>query len=68
MFMYLYNELMKFKSSKGSVDSDPGLSQSCLYVCDLFELDVTLQVIYIWILQPPFYQSLSQVSLLSLQE
>ena len=47
MFVYLYNQLMKFKSSKGSVDSDSGLSQSRLYVCDLFELDVTLQVIYL---------------------
>ena len=33
--------------SEGSVDSNSGLSQSCLYVCDLFELDVTLQVIYV---------------------
>ena len=30
-----------------SVDSDPGLSQSRLYVCDLFEVDVILQVIYL---------------------
>ena len=45
MFVYLYNQLTKFKSSKGSVDSDPGLSQSRFYVYDLFELDVTFQVI-----------------------
>ena len=32
MFVYLYNELIKFKSSKGSVDSVPGLSQSRLCV------------------------------------
>ena len=36
---------MKRWTDFGIVDSDPGLSQSRFYMYDLFELDVTFQVI-----------------------